>query len=255
MRRPVLLLAVALVSMAAPASAAKLQKLADVKAAVASPLRTAENLKLDESRKPAEILRYAGIREGMKVADLFGGNLYWAEMLSPMVGDKGLVTVWQPTQFQTKEGKAFFAKFAAKANNVHMLESPMEAPNLPHNAYDFVMLNLNYHDIYWRSDKYGVPMMKPDKWVKAVYNSLKRGGQVMVIDHIAERDTGPRESVEKWHRIDPWVIRKDFRKAGFSMMGYSNILRNNKDDLKVSVFDEKVRGKTDRVVMRFRKPI
>lgn len=253
MRRKLLLAALGLVALAPPVSA-KVGRLADIKEAVASPGRSAENLKLDESRKPYDILKYAGIREGMKVADLFGGNLYWAEILSPAVGDKGLVTVWEPTQFQSKEAKDAFYKFAAKAKNVHLLESPMEAPNLPHNAYDFVMLNLNYHDVYWRSDKYKIPMMKPQEWLKSVYNSVKRGGMVMVIDHVADEGDGPRETVEKWHRIDPLVIRKDFKAAGFSMMGYSNILRNRDDNHEMSVFDPSVRGKTDRVVMRFRKP-
>jgi len=249
-----LLTALSFAVLATPASA-KLGRLANIKEAVAAPDRSPENMKLDESRKPFEVLRYAGIREGMKVADLFGGNLYWAEMLSPAVGEKGLVTVWVPTQFQSKEAKDAFYKFAAKAKNVHLLESPMETPNLPHNAYDFVLINLNYHDVYWRSEKYHIPMMEPQKWLKSVYNSVKRGGMVMVIDHVAEEDTGPRESVEKWHRIDPLVIRKDFKAVGFSMMGYSNFLRNREDDHKVSVFDPSVRGKTDRVVMRFRKPI
>ena len=57
-----------------------------IAAAVAAPGRGAENVKLDASRKPAELLTFLGLRPGMKVADPFGGNLYWAEITSRVVG-------------------------------------------------------------------------------------------------------------------------------------------------------------------------
>src|SRR5690348_5984061 len=61
--------------------------------------RSPDNLKLDESRKPAEVLRFLGIKPGMTAMDLFGGNKYWAELMVPAVGPKGRVIVWEPTQF------------------------------------------------------------------------------------------------------------------------------------------------------------
>ena len=45
---------------------------ASVTAAVAASSRTEDNVKLDESRKPAEILRFLGLRRGMQVLDLLG---------------------------------------------------------------------------------------------------------------------------------------------------------------------------------------
>ena len=70
-----------------------------IAAAVASPGRTADNVKLDAGRKPAQLLQFLGLKKGMHVLDLFGGNAYWAEIEAPVVGPKGHVTVWQPTQF------------------------------------------------------------------------------------------------------------------------------------------------------------
>ena len=60
--------------------------------------------------------------------------------------------------------------------------------------------------------------------------------------------------VDKLHRIDPAVIRADFERAGFVFDGESDLLRNAGDDHGKLVFDPSVRGKTDRVVYRFRKP-
>ncbi|NUT00443.1 MAG: methyltransferase, partial [Sphingomonas sp.] len=70
-------------------------KPANVSAAVANAdARTADNVKLDESRKPAEVLQFLGLSAGMRAIDLFGGNRYWAEIMAPAVGPKGHVTVW-----------------------------------------------------------------------------------------------------------------------------------------------------------------
>jgi predicted methyltransferase len=56
------------------------------------------------------------------------------------------------------------------------------------------------------------------------------------------------------HRIDPAVVRRDFVAAGFEPDGESDVLRNRADDYDLSVFDAAVVGRTDRFVLRFRKP-
>jgi len=60
--------------------------------------------------------------------------------------------------------------------------------------------------------------------------------------------------VEKLNRIDPAVLKADFQRAGFVLEAESYLLRNPADDHSLLVFDEKIRGKTDRAVFRFRKP-
>ena len=106
---------------------------ADLASAVAQPSRSAENVKLDESRKPAELLSFFGLEQGMTVIDMFGGNRYWAEITAPAVGANGKVYVWEPTQFYDDKSKAAFVEFAAKAPNVSIVATPFEAPQLPAN--------------------------------------------------------------------------------------------------------------------------
>jgi predicted methyltransferase len=83
---------------------------------------------------------------------------------------------------------------------------------------------------------------------------VKPGGIVGVVDHVAAAGGDTRQVVDKLHRIDPAVIRADFEQAGFVLDGESDLLRNSGDDHSKLVFDPSVRGKTDRVVYRFRKP-
>jgi len=225
-----------------------------VAAAVANTsARSADNVKLDESRRPAEVLKFLGLKPGMRVSDPFGGNLYWAEITAPIVGPKGRVSIWQPTQFYRQKGYDNFTAFKAKQPNVWMRVSPFETPDFPANAYDFMLINLDYHDVYWENAKNGIVRMDPDQWLKTVYAAMKPGAVVGVIDHVA----GPgdtRATVEKYHRIDPATVKADFKRAGFRLEAESDMLRNPADDHSLNVFDPKIRGKTDRFVFKFRKP-
>ena len=235
----------------APAAPVKTPTIA---AAVAAPDRTPENVKLDDARKPAAVLQFLGLRPGMQVLDLFGANAYWAQITSPVVGPKGHVTVWEPTQFYREKTKQSFESFASKHSNVSIVVSPFEAPSLPKNYADFVILNDNYHDTYWQNDKFGIPRMDPNAFLKAVYASMKPGAVIGVIDHVANPNDDVRATVDKYHRIDPNVVKADFKRAGFLLVGSSDILRNKTDPHNVEVHDPSIQGKTDRFVFKFRKP-
>jgi predicted methyltransferase len=241
--------AVALALGAAPAFAQS-----TAAAAVAnSSARSADNVKLDESRKPAEVLKFLGLKPGMRVSDPFGGNMYWAEITAPVVGPKGRVSIWQPAQFYRQKTYDSYTALKAKQPNVWMRVSRFETPDFPVAAYDFMLINLDYHDVYWESTKNGITPMDPDQWLKSVYAAMKPGAVVGIIDHVGNPgDT--RATVEKYHRIDPAVVKADFKRAGFVLEAESNMLRNPADDHSLNVFDPKIRGKTDRFVFKFRKP-
>ena len=211
-----LTLALALSGALATTSTAASAKPADVAAAVANAgARSEDNVKLDESRKPAEVLNFLGLKKGDQAIDLFGANRYWAEIMAPAVGPKGHVTVWEPTQFTARNWRKSSRRSSRRQATRTSSSRRSKSIALDANSYDFVMLNLNYHDVYWESAKYGVKRMEPDAFVKTVYASVKPGGVVGVIDHVGNPgDT--RETVEKYHRIDPAVVKADFENAGFS---------------------------------------
>ena len=246
-----LVLAIALAT--TPLSGAVAAPSGSIAAAVASDERSPDNVKLDESRKPAELLTWLGLRPGIRVADPFGGNFYCAEITGRAVGPTGHVTVWEPKQFYSKETYDQYQAVQAKEPNVWLRVSPFEQPDIPAGKYDFMLINLDYHDVYWESAKYGISRMDPDEWLKTIYAAMKPGAIVGVVDHVANPgDT--RETVEKLHRIDPATVKADFKRAGFQLVGESNMLRNPEDDHSLLVFDPKIRGKTDRFVLKFRKP-
>jgi predicted methyltransferase len=228
---------------------------ADVGAAVAAATsRTEANVKLDESRKPAEVLGFLGLEKGMRVLDMFGANQYWAEITAPAVGPDGFVVVWQPNQFLNDKRRATFAEFAGRQKNVLLINSAFEQPAVGTNAYDFILMNLDYHDVYWESAERKIGRMEPDAWLKRLYDAAKPGAVVGIIDHVATAGGDTRAVVEKLHRIDPAVVKADFQRAGFVLEAESDLLKNPADDHSLNVFDDKIRGKTDRFIFKFRKP-
>src|SRR5688500_17668209 len=130
MRRAAIFAAAAALAFGANGAAAQP---AQVAAAVAAPNRTPDNVKLDEGRKPIEVLNFFGLRKGMRVIDMFGANLYWAEIMAPVVGPRGRITIWQPAQFLNDDRLKNFTAFARRQKNVSLISSPFEAPNLPAN--------------------------------------------------------------------------------------------------------------------------
>jgi predicted methyltransferase len=164
------------------------------------------------------------------------------------------VTVWMPTQFFADKRKQSFAAFMATHPNVSITSSPFEAADLPKSYADFVIINDNYHDSYWQNEKLKLPQMDPNAFLKAVYASMKPGATIGVIDHVANPNSDTRATVEKYHRIDPNVVKADFKRAGFVFVGSSDILRNPADAHDVEVHDPKIAGHTDRFVFLFKKP-
>ena len=66
--------------------------------------------------------------------------------------------------------------------------------------------------------------------------------------------THPRSDATGLHRIDKSIVIADLESAGFELVEESDVLRNPDDDHSKSVFAEGIRGKSDRFVLKFRKP-
>jgi len=230
------------------------QKTADYAAAVSATGRPADQIALDGSRKPAEVLQFLGLKRGMTAADIMAGAGYYSEIMGRIVGPNGKVIAYEPSAFyENDKAKALWAALSGRVSNVSVSPYPWGSFAAPANSLDFSLLHLVYHDLYWESAKYNIPRTDPSVFVRTLFAATKKGGIVGVIDHVAlPGDT--RETVEKFHRIDPEVVKADFRAAGFVLEAESPMLRMADDDHSKNVFDPAIRGRTDRVVYRFRKP-
>lgn len=240
--------------LAAPAIA-KGPPAADVASALSAPGRPKEATDLDAVRKPAEVLRFMGLKRGDRVLDYFTGTGYYAEIMAKAVGPKGHVVGWNSAGFGKREAVVKAVQgIRQRAPNTAFYSTPTTAIAFAPNSFDFAMLHLVYHDAYWESAQFGLPRIDPNTVVRAIWDSVRPGGTVAVIDHVAPAGGDTREVVNRVHRIDPAVVRADFERAGFVLEAQSEMLRNPADDPSKNVFDPSIRGRTDRFMYRFRKP-
>ena len=78
---------------------------------------------------------------------------------------------------------------------------------------------------------------------------LKPGGVLGIIDHYGDAD----KDNNALHRLDVDRALPIIQAAGFELTS-SDLLRNADDDRTTMVFDEAIRGKTDRVLYKLVKP-
>src|SRR5689334_19613463 len=64
---------------------------ASIAAAVADPTRPTADVARDANRKPAELMAFAGVRPGLRIAELAPGGGYFTRLLTTAVGRDGRV--------------------------------------------------------------------------------------------------------------------------------------------------------------------
>ena len=222
-----------------------------VTAATRDPHRPATDIGLDKSRKGPEVLAFSGIRPGWRVIDLMQGAGYYTRLFIAAAGPQGKAYAWSPDEFVASKkelyGDSLEAMSKEYGDRLTALRTPFETFAPPANL-DLVFTSQNYHDLL-------VPKRAPgtaDRLNRQIFAALKPGGVYLIIDHVAK--PGDITAPNRVHRIDPAVLRAQVEAAGFVFDGESDALRNPSDDLDKMVMDPSVRGKTDQLIYRFRKP-
>lgn len=218
--------------------------------AVNSPNRPAADRKLDESRRPKQLMAFFQIRPGMRVADMWAGGGYTTELLARIVGPSGKVYSQNapfPEKFKEAE-QAWKARIKEPGlTNVTEVTAPFDSPNMlpvKPGTLDAVVINLNYHDLVGRG-------YNRAKFNSTVFRALKPGGFYCTTDNSAQAGTGARDAATL-HRIDESFEIREIEAAGFRLAASSVILRNPKDDRTLPFW--KMNRMQDRFVLRFVKP-
>ena len=81
---------------------------------------------------------------------------------------------------------------------------------------------------------------------------MKPGGTLLIIDHAAKPGSG-KSNTAKLHRIDETYAIKDIESEGYQLVSQLALLRNPNDDYSLKIWNDEVRGKTDRFVHRYQK--
>jgi predicted methyltransferase len=224
-----------------------------VEAAISDPRRPDDQVKLDVNRTPAVSVVFSEAKAGDRIADVMSGNGYFTRILSDVVGPSGHVYAYIPTEQIAHCSPREIAGTQAivrdsSFRNVTLLTGSLTAFRMPEKL-DLIWMSQSYHDLH---DSFLGPA-NVALFNKTLFDALRPGGVFLVIDHVAAPGSGLRDT-ETLHRIDPIRMQNEIEAAGFVLESQSDALRNTDDDHKRAIFDPNIRGRTDQVLLRFRKP-
>jgi predicted methyltransferase len=225
--------------------------------------RSDANKARDTYRHPIETLQFFGIRPNMTVIELSPGGGWYTEILAPFLATQGhLIEAASP------KGEKFAAKLKADpAVYGHIAKtvpfSPPDQVNLgPNNSADMVLTFRNTHD--WLNDNPATL----DAVFKAAFDVLKPGGVLGLTEHRAKPFGDPVLSSAGLHRIPEDYLIAQGLKAGFRLVGVSEINANPNDPEDINIHrlppdlagpdsehpKMKAIGESDRMTLKFVKP-
>ncbi len=251
-RRRLLLSAVALLSLGTLAATSAVADIYDD--AVAHSGRSAADLKRDPIDRPADMLRLAGLKPGMQVADFMAADGYYSELASYVVGPEGHVLLLNNATWDYWSGNHWKERIAGRLPNVEHRTIDAEHIDVPDHSQDAVLLIKAYHDFYAIDDDPQArwPRFDVGRVVSEVARMLKPGGILLLVDHSAKPGTGT-SAATSLHRIDEAYTRQEFEKHGFTLVRSSDLLRRPDDPREQISYKGPMVGKTDRFVLVFRK--
>ncbi len=240
--------------------------------------RTDEERARDAFRHPSQTLAFFEVEPGMTVVEAWPGGGWYTQIIAPYLKAGG--GIYYGASF-SPEGASQYAQTSLNAFNKTYLDKPdlygdvrltilgKGGDMAPAGVADVVLTFRNVHN--WQSS--GVT----EAYFKEFYDALKPGGVLGVVEHRADGAELPRDGSSGYAYTDDVIALA--KGAGFNLEGASEINANPKDakDHPFGVwtlppvrrsaamrgqedpdFDQTVYnaiGESDRMTLKFRKPI
>ncbi|GGA50960.1 class I SAM-dependent methyltransferase [Dyella nitratireducens] len=230
--------------------------------AISDNTRPAADKQVDNDRRPAALIAFAGIKPGDRVADVMPGGGYFTRLFSKVVGIKGHVYAVVPEAYASKAPPERLKSIRALAvdpaysGNTSLLIRPYDRFDVGA-PLDVVWTSQNYHDVYGAVSVFSVDgSTGPEQAANldaAAFKALKPGGVFIIVDHAAAPGSGGRDA-HTLHRIDPATVIAQAKAAGFVLEAQSDVLSNPQDGHDKPIFAPDIKGHTDKFVLKFRKP-
>ena len=215
----------------------------DLEEALRNPSRSVADRDRDKNRKPSAVLRFLGVEPGHNVLDVIAMGGWYSEVLSLATGSSGKVYMHNNPISITERTRGERAERVSRLDN--LVDYVGRIGNIPGSSIDFAITALNFHDVYNRSSEEAHTLLME------IYNALKPGGVLGIIDH---KGSEGRDNVAL-HRITFEDAVDASLQAGFVLTGTSHILENPNDDHVLPPFDSGLDRNTDRFILRLKKPI
>jgi predicted methyltransferase len=203
-------------------------------AILAGDWRSTANKARDQYRHPRQTLEFFGVQPDQTVIEIWPGGGWYAEILAPMLRDKGHYIGVIPEAAKAGDAKEqastarnnqklrdLFAAHPELFDKATLIEVNSASPVLgPPESADTVLTFRNAHN--W--------VMGGNEQVmfKAFFAVLRPGGTLGVVDHRAKPDQPPAEMQTSGYLPEAYVIALA-EGAGFKLVGKSEINANPRD--------------------------
>lgn len=222
--------------------------------ALADPHRTVSDRSRDPLRKPDQVLAFFEIKPGMRVLDLFSGGGYYSEIISRVVGPEGSVVSHNNQAYLDYVKDEISIRYANdRLPNVQQLIVEANEMELAEGSFDAALAILTWHDFYYGDNSNSWPDVDESRLIANLCKALKPGAVLGIIDHVASAGADAKAAGQDLHRADPQRIKDDLAGSCFVLEAEASFLRNPNDQLDLVAMDPAVRGKTDRVIYKYRK--
>lgn len=214
--------------------------------ALADARRPSTDTERDAVRHPEDILAFAHVAAGQRIADVGPGSGYYTRLFAVSVGDAGRVYAIDRPNVPDRPARAILA-VAPAYPNITVVQQGYQGWSVGE-PLDTIFISQIYHDFH-------LPQLNLD-WAQVnrdLFAALKPGGALIIIDHAAV-DGSDLSVTDSLHRIDQATVVRELQAAGFVLEAESQVLRNPADNRTERVFESDIRGHTDQFVLRFRKP-
>ncbi len=225
-----------------------------IHAAVENASRPEEDRARDADRKPGEVLTFFGIEPGMKVLEVAAGGGYYTRILSAAVGPEGVIYAQNNPAFWPRLKDTVEPLYAELGNIEAVITEYPKAPTaVAEGSLDAILLILIYHHMHYNEESGEALPAATKGFFDAAMKALKPGGILGIVEHQAAEGTTRKES-NGWHRVQKSFAIADATGSGFALEDEGSMLRDEADDMKNYWREALERGKSQRLVLKFRKP-
>jgi predicted methyltransferase len=164
----------------------------------------------DKWQRPGDVIQALALKDGNHVVDVGSGAGYFALKLSPAVGKHGNVVaediLEEPLLF------LWIRAFLRNQGNIHIIHGQPDNPRLQTGSADAVLIANTYHEF-----------TQPKPILDHVFQSLKPGGRVVVLDHaLRSGGTESRQFGADHHEISAELVDAQIRQAGFEIISHQD---------------------------------
>ena len=193
--------------------------------------RSEQHKSRDQYRHPLATLSFFEVEPTMTVVEIWpGGKGWYTEILAPYLKEKGVLyaahfSANSETPYFTKNLQKFIDKTKAQPDiysniKITTLQPPRFLEIAPKGSADRVLTFRNVHN--WMKKN------QADIVFKAMYDALKPGGVLGIVEHRALADSKQDPKALSGYVTEAHVISLA-KKAGFTLLAKSEINANSKD--------------------------